>query len=141
MAIAKSKLQAAGLEAEFIAGYMDHIARLVTQKFDAIFNNVCWYYCMNDLAFARALVEVTRPGGVIMIRVQTAESLRAQVGVRNVPYWLNRHLYWKVGHVLPPRDRVAYAFRRLRGCNVVEVDYSDPAIDVVSVRAVVRDFS
>lgn len=133
MAIAKSKMQSAGLEAEFIAGYMDHIDRLATRKFDAIFSNVCWYYCMNDLAFARTLVEALTPGGVIMIRVQTAESLRAQSAMRKVGYWLNRHLYWKVGHVFPPRGRVASAFQRLKTCNV-DVDYGDPVMDVVSVR-------
>jgi 2-polyprenyl-3-methyl-5-hydroxy-6-metoxy-1,4-benzoquinol methylase len=132
--IAQSRFQHAGLEAEFVIGYMDHIARLGSGRFDAIFNNICWYYCMNDLAFARALLASVRPSGVILVCVHTEASAGASGALRKASYWLNRQLYIKVGHVLPPRGRVASAFRRLKNCDV-EVDYSDPVVDIVAVRA------
>ncbi len=129
--IAAERFSGAALEARFVVGYMDHIDRLGGEKFDAIFNNACWYYCMNDLAFARAMLQALKPGGVILVRVQTSPS-PGTPWYRRVMYWLNRTLFWKVGHVLPPPGRVAHAFRRLGGCEV-ETAHSN-STDVVSVR-------
>ena len=75
-----------------------------------------------------------KSGGSVVIRVQNAESdVRARL-LRRVLYGLYKRLHWKIGHLFPPRGRVAYAFDRLRCCRVT-TDYADPHIDVVLVKA------
>lgn len=129
------RMRSAGLRASLILGYMDHVMRLTSGGFDAAFSYVSWYYCMNDLRFAKKILAALKPGGVALVctNIEPFEQRRSRL--RDLVYWVNATLYLKLGHPLPPRGRVAFAFRRLGGCEV-HVDYSDPFADLVLARKV-----
>jgi SAM-dependent methyltransferase len=133
LAIASRALERAGLRAGLVLGYMDHVEKLTSGDFDAAFSHASWYYCMNDLRFARAIMRVLRPGGVAWIRANTDRVEKSCRFWRRFVYCVNNRLYWKLGHPHPPRGRIAHAFSRLPGCTV-EADYRDPLLDVVVAR-------
>lgn len=133
LAMTEQRMQAAGLKANIVLGYMDHVTRLTSGGFDGAFSHVSWYYCMNDLSFAKRILAALKPGGVALIRTSIEPADQRRSRVRDLVYWLNRRLCLKVGHPLPPRGRVAFAFHRLGGCDV-DVDYSNPVADLVLTR-------
>jgi SAM-dependent methyltransferase len=131
LGIAARTLEGAGLRARLVPGYMDHVASLTGGGFDAVFSHAAWYYCMNDLGFARAIMRALRPGGVAWVRANI-DAYETPRGIRRrLVYWVNKRLCWKLGHPHPPRGRIARAFSRLPGCTV-EADYSDPLLDVIT---------
>jgi hypothetical protein len=131
--MAAKRFHDAGLEARFLPGYMDEIVTLTSGGFDAAFSNVTWCYSMNDMTFASCIFRAIRPGGLVFVQanIDTFEPVRSTK--RRLVYWLNKKLYWKIGHPHPPRGRIAHAFRRL-GAIEVELDYRDPVIDLVLMR-------
>jgi 2-polyprenyl-3-methyl-5-hydroxy-6-metoxy-1,4-benzoquinol methylase len=117
--IAKLRIDAEGLEASYALGYIDNIGEITGGGFDAVFSNVAWCYCMNDYTFARKLLAATRSGGTIFIR-QVNEDFQSNLGLfRKLTYFSNRVFGVKVGHTFPPRGRIAAAFNRAGGCEVV----------------------
>jgi 2-polyprenyl-3-methyl-5-hydroxy-6-metoxy-1,4-benzoquinol methylase len=133
LAIAEKKMRAAGLTPSCALGYMDSINEITAGNFDAIFSNVSWNYCMNDWTFARVLLRAVRPGGSILIR-ETTDTYFPKAGLySHATYWLNGALGWKVGHPHPPHGRIAAAFARAGGCEIV-TDYSERAVDIVAVK-------
>ncbi len=133
LAMVEGRMQSAGLKANLVLGYMDHVTRLTAGGFDAAFSSVSWSYCMNDLRFAKKILGALKPGGVALVITNTEAFAQKRSRVRNLVYWINRRLYLKLGHPLPPRGRVAFAFERLGGCEV-DADYSDPVNDLVLTR-------
>ena len=133
LSLAAARFQAAGLSATFVAGYMDQVNRLTGGGFDGAFSHVSWYYCMNDVCFAKRIVQSLRPGGVAFIRANTGAFEPIRSRRRRLVYWLNDNLLWKVGHPHPPRGRIASVFERIGDCKV-EVAYSEPTADVVITR-------
>jgi 2-polyprenyl-3-methyl-5-hydroxy-6-metoxy-1,4-benzoquinol methylase len=133
LAMIEERMRQEGLSAHYALGYMDSINRITAGNFDALFSNVAWNYCMNDWSFARRLLQAMRPGGVIVIR-ETNETYVPRTGLyTRAVYWLNDTIGWKIGHPRPPRGRIAEAFRRAGQCEVT-VDYSEPTVDIVTVR-------
>lgn len=131
--IARSRMEAEGLKAGYALGYIDDIGEITRGGFDAVFSNVAWCYCMNDYAFARKLLAVTRDGGTIFIR-QVNEDFQTGLGlVRRLTYLSNRAIGVKVGHTFPPRGRIAEAFRRA-GARQVTSSTDDQHTDVVVVK-------
>ena len=133
LAIVGKRMQSVGQNATLVLGYMDHVMRVTSGGFDGAFSNVSWYYCMNDLSFARQVLAALKPGGLAFVRTSIEASDERRSRVRDLVYWLNGKTYLKVGHPFPPRGRVAFAFHRLGGCEV-DVDYSDPRSDLVLTR-------
>lgn len=131
--IAKRAFNGAGLSGDFILAYMEDIGKIAPGTFDLVFNNVCWYYCTGDYEFARSLLRATKPGGLIFIRVQNAESHTDAPMTRRARYWMHKRFAWKVGHLFPPRGRVERTFQWTGRCEVT-ADYSDPCMDLVVVR-------
>lgn len=133
LAMTEQKMRAEGLTPRCALGYMDSINEITPGNFDAIFSNVSWNYCMNDWAFARQLLRAVRPGGAIVIR-ETTDTYFPKEGLYSRSlYWLNGTLGWKIGHPHPPRGRIAAAFARVGGCEIV-TDYSEQAVDIVAVK-------
>lgn len=133
LSMIEARMRQEGFSAHCALGYMDSINRITGGNFDALFSNVAWNYCMNDWSFARHLLRAMRPGGVIMIR-ETNETYLLRTGAYSkAVYWLNDAVGWKIGHPHPPRGRIAAAFRRAGQCDVT-VDYSEPTVDIVTVR-------
>lgn len=134
--IARRRFADAGRTADFVLTYMDDIGMISPGSFDVLFNNVCWYYCVEDYKFARSMLRAARNGGLIVVRVQNAESLRNAKWSRRLIYGIYGGLGWKIGHLLPPRGLVERVFRGAGGCDV-SADYTDSGHDVVVVRKAV----
>jgi 2-polyprenyl-3-methyl-5-hydroxy-6-metoxy-1,4-benzoquinol methylase len=137
LAMIEARMSHEGLSAHYALGYMDSINRITSGNFDALFSNVAWNYCMNDWSFARNLLQAMRPGGVIMIRETNEAYVPRTGGYSRAVYWLNDTIGWKIGHPRPPHGRIAEAFRRAGPCEV-SVDYSEPTVDIVTVRSASR---
>ncbi|MDR3670278.1 MAG: class I SAM-dependent methyltransferase [Holophaga sp.] len=107
LAVARDRAAAQGAELEFNLGYLEEAARYLDQPFDFIFNRICWYYCVNDAAFARLVHGLMRPGGQAYI-----DNFIHQAPGRFKPrYWLNAMAGVKIGHPVPPPGRLEKLFR------------------------------
>jgi len=133
LSMVRQRMNNMGVMAHLVTGYMDHVTRLTDGAFDAAFCHVSWYYCMNDLTFAKRIVAALRPGGVALIRANIDAFEVARSPIRSLSYWLNQHMFLKIGHPHPPRGRIAFAFRRL-GATEISTNYDDPLVDVVLAR-------
>lgn len=113
-----------GLGIKYSLGYLEDAAALGEERFDLVFNRICWNYCRSDRGFARLIWGLLRPGGVGYIDTTIsgfgAGSLTRSAKIRD---WLNARLWWKVGHPNPPRGRVAELIVRMP-IERLMVDYS-----------------
>jgi 2-polyprenyl-3-methyl-5-hydroxy-6-metoxy-1,4-benzoquinol methylase len=129
-AIARARAQAAGVALSFSLGYLEAAERFQREPFDLVFCRVCWYYARSDNAFARLLYSLVKPGGVGYIECNTP-AFAKPAGVRKLQYWINAHLWWKIGHPMPPRGRIA---RLMQGFPVshLTLNYASELVDIVT---------
>ena len=48
---------------QFCLGYMDDASRALADRYDLVFNRICWNYGRSDRAFADVVYQLVRPGG------------------------------------------------------------------------------
>lgn len=129
--IAKAKAAESELNIEFSLGYMEEAERL-GRRFDFVFNRICWYYCKNDRAFARIVFGLVAPGGGCYI--DSINDVKSNgTAFRRVQRDLNRLTGWKIGHVPPPKGRVAELFKRFP-VEGLKADYSREGNDRIFFR-------
>ncbi len=126
-AIATEQAQTAGVEVEFSLGYLEDARKFLSVPFDLVFCRLCWYYCMDDRAFARLVYRLIIPGGAGYVESMTSETEK-RAGWRRIPSLLNHRLWIKVGHPFPPPSRIEWLFRSLGG-DPIAVDHSPVADD------------
>lgn len=100
------KAKEMGVKIDMSIGYMEDVSHLLSNPFDVVFNRVCFFYCRNDYAFGRLLYRLVKPGGYLILAIDTTDAglLRgAQFGFRT---WLNSNLKVKIGHPMTPPRRV-----------------------------------
>jgi 2-polyprenyl-3-methyl-5-hydroxy-6-metoxy-1,4-benzoquinol methylase len=127
--IARARAEALGVSIEFSLGYLESAIRRGTGCFDIVFCRLCWSYSKNDRHFARLLFSLLGPGGVGYIECNTPAFSRPR-GLRRLQHWLNAHLWWKIGHPLPPHGRIAALVQKFP-LIYLELDYSSELEDVV----------
>jgi 2-polyprenyl-3-methyl-5-hydroxy-6-metoxy-1,4-benzoquinol methylase len=127
--VARVHAQAAGVSIDFSLGYLEEAAKFEPQSFDIIFCRLCWSYCRSDRRFARLLYTLLRPRGVGYIECNTPEFARPR-RLRKLSYWLNEHLWWKIGHPLPPHGRITKLVQKYPFETMI-VDYSSELSDVL----------
>lgn len=107
--IASARASALGLadRIRFSLGYLEEARDLEPASFDLVWCRICWYYCMNDAAFARIIADLIRPGGAawIISPLFPRTSLKA-----NAVWQLNRFTGIKLGHPSPPPGRIQRLF-------------------------------
>lgn len=107
--IASDSAAALGLadRIRFSVGYLEDARELEPASFDIVWCRICWYYCMNDAAFARIIADLVRPGGAawIISPLFPRTSLKA-----NAVWQLNRFTGIKIGHPCPPAGRIERLF-------------------------------
>jgi 2-polyprenyl-3-methyl-5-hydroxy-6-metoxy-1,4-benzoquinol methylase len=128
-AIARDRAQRASVSIDFSMGYLEDAKRFCKEPFDLVFCRVCWYYARSDRGFARLLYSLAKPGGVGYVTCNTPEFSQPR-GVRKLQYWLNRRLWWKIGHPMPPHGRIASLFHKYPITRMT-LDYSSDLEDVV----------
>jgi 2-polyprenyl-3-methyl-5-hydroxy-6-metoxy-1,4-benzoquinol methylase len=127
----RSKAAEAGLSAQirFSLGYLDEAPRLLRQRFDFVFNRICWNYGFDDASLANVVYTMVRPGGHAYVDTTHSgyqrAALPASVRLRT---WLNDCTGVKIGHPMPPHGRLAKLFLRSRMTRMT-LDYSWPEND------------
>jgi SAM-dependent methyltransferase len=127
MDLAQENAKKAGAKIEFSLGYLEQAQSCFQGKFDLVFCRVCWHYCVDDQHFARMLYSLIKPGGAGYVECNTPEFANPR-GVRKVQYFLNNHLWLKLGHPYPPHGRIEQLFRRFP-ISRIDVDYSSIDVD------------
>jgi SAM-dependent methyltransferase len=127
--IARHRLQSAGVSARFSVGYLEGARCFVERPFDLVFCRVCWYYARSDRSFAQLIYSLVKPGGMGYVECNTPAFSNPE-GLRRIQYWLNEHLWWKVGHPMPPHGRIERLLRKYP-MEQITTDYSSETTDVV----------
>lgn len=131
MAQAKAAEMLVADRVQFCLGYMDDASRLLPERYDLVFNRICWNYGRSDRAFADVVYQLVRPGGWGYIDATNtlfnADKLSASARLRT---WLNAACSIKIGHPYPPRGRVATLLLREPMARLL-VDYTSACNDRV----------
>jgi len=107
----------------FSLGYMDHAADMLPDRYDLIFNRICWCYSMTDDTFADMLYGLVAPGGFAYVDTTHSAFRQDQLSLwGRGTTWLNSTIGFKVGHPHPPRGRIAKLFMR-HPLRKITVDY------------------
>jgi len=115
--IAKTKAANESLALNFSLGYLEE----AHGKFDIIFNRICWYYCINDIRFAKCIYNLVKENGYGFIIVNNEkylkEELEKESGLKKMAmkmsYWLNENFNIKFTHVHPSHKKLTKIFARL----------------------------
>ncbi len=127
--IARNRAHSASASIDFSIGYLEDAKRFCPETFDLVFCRVCWYYARSDRAFARLLYSLIKPGGVGYVACNTPAFSQPK-GARRLQYWLNRRLWWKIGHPMPPHGRIASLLQKYPITRMT-LDYSSDREDIV----------
>jgi 2-polyprenyl-3-methyl-5-hydroxy-6-metoxy-1,4-benzoquinol methylase len=129
MARAKAEERGVGDKIQFRLGYLDEAPGLLSERYDLVFNRICWYYGWSDRGFADVCYELVAAGGSGYIDTTNSrfhiDKLSASARART---WLNDALGLKVGHPYPPRGRVARLLLRRPVARLL-VDYPTEVTD------------
>ena len=127
--IARQRADVAGVSMSYSIGYLEDARCFESALFDLVFCRGCWCYSRSDRAFARLVYSLIKPGGVGYVECNTPEFSHPQ-SWRVAQYWLNRHLWLKVGHPMPPHGRIAALLQR---CDLrdMTLDYSSRLRDII----------
>lgn len=112
-AIARERAEQAGVGGRivFSLGYLDEATTLIKDRFDLVFNRICFNYGFSDKGFARVVFELVKPGGIGYVDTTHSAFKRAELSAAAaLKTWLNEHLAIKVGHPYPPHGRLARLF-------------------------------
>lgn len=132
--IAQERAREAGVEVRFVLGYLDEAPQQLGEKFDLVFNCICWFYGRGDHSFARVLFSLVRAGGVGYIDTTHSRWRREELPRGALTRsWLNDRFAWKIGHPAPPRGRLARLFLA-KDVDKLLVDYSSPHNDRILFR-------
>ena len=64
---ASNKAKENNVSINFSLGYMDEANKLLHQKYDLVFNRICWNYCFSDFAFIKVIFDLLTNDGVAYI--------------------------------------------------------------------------
>jgi 2-polyprenyl-3-methyl-5-hydroxy-6-metoxy-1,4-benzoquinol methylase len=114
MAAVKAREHGVGHRVSFSVGYLDEAPQLLTDRFDLVFNRICWNYAFDDRSFARVVFEMTRPGGWAYVDTTHSGYKRDEMSASSrLRTLINDQLGLKIGHPYPPRGRLERLFKAL----------------------------
>lgn len=95
----------------FSLGYLHDAPRLLGERYNLVFDRICWYYALDDASFARVVHELVAPGGWGYVDTTNSsygrDKLSASARLRT---WLNDRTGVKIGYLMPPRGKLARLF-------------------------------
>lgn len=130
--IVQGKARERGLGLEYSLGYLEEAARLGDGAFDIVFCRLCWYYCRDDRAFARMILNLLRTGGIGRINVPTSRGRKPAGALHRAQARLYQSWGFKIGHPFPPPGRVPALFAALSPARL-EIDFSSGKNDKILV--------
>jgi len=115
----------------FSLGYLDDAPRLLSQRYDLVFNRICWNYGRGDHSFSNVVYTMVRPGGFGYVDTTHSGFKRDELtGTALLRTYLNEWSSIKIGHPMPPHGRLARLFMR-RPLARLSVDYRSPWNDKI----------
>lgn len=126
--IAQQYAEKNGVNIEFSLGYLEDAKKFIDSQFDLVFVRGCWFCCINDRNFAKLVYQLVKPGGAGYI--DTFDFDRKGQWKLELKYYLNKYLWFKVGHPNPPPGRVANLINSYK-LDHMSVDYSPEGNDFV----------
>jgi 2-polyprenyl-3-methyl-5-hydroxy-6-metoxy-1,4-benzoquinol methylase len=131
---AQSKAQENNVHIKFSLGYMDEAPVLLKNKYDLVFNRICWNYCRNDRSFGKIIFSLVKPGGIGYVDTTHSDWNRDSLSVLvRTRTWLNDILALKIGHPFPPHGRLAKLFLGMP-VEKLFIDYSTTTNDRILFR-------
>lgn len=133
LGMTRGKAEALGLadDITFSLGYLDEAPRLLSDRFDLVFNRICWNYGFGDRSFAAVVYELVRPGGFGYVDTTHSGYRRDELSkLARLRTLLNDVTGFKVGHPMPPHGRLARLFQR-HAVKRMMIDYRSPMNDRV----------
>ena len=131
MDMSRHRAEALGLtdRVRFSLGYLDEAPQRLGERFDFVFNRICWNYGFGDRSFAAVVYGLVKTGGFGYVDTTHSGYQREQLSMTvRLRTWLNDYSAIKIGHPYPPRGRLARLFLRQR-VERLSVDYSTPTND------------
>ncbi len=131
--ISRGKAQELGLadRIRFSLGYLDEAPRLLGERFDLVFNRICWNYGFGDKSFAAVVYALVKPGGFGYVDTTHSGYKRQMLSApARLRTWLNDRTGVKIGHPMPPHGRLAKLFLH-HAVKRMTVDYRSPTNDKV----------
>jgi 2-polyprenyl-3-methyl-5-hydroxy-6-metoxy-1,4-benzoquinol methylase len=128
--IARKHAEDCGVSLDFSMGYLEEAAKFGDNPFDLVFCRVCWNYCRSDRSFSRLVYRLIKPGGIGYIECNNTAFANPR-GFLRLQYWLNRYVWWKIGHPLPPHGRIAKLMQKYP-VTFMELDYNSDKSDIVT---------
>jgi SAM-dependent methyltransferase len=129
MAHEKAKAFAVADKIQFSLGYLDEAPNLLPDRYDLVFNRICWNYGFSDRSFAEVVYRLVRDGGYGYVDTNHSGVKRDQLSTSSLfRTWLNDTLAIKIGHPFPPHGRLARLFLHYPLKRLV-VDYRSPSND------------
>jgi len=110
--IAKAAAVDAGVSIHFSLGYLEDAAKFEDERFDLVFNRICWRYCQADSGFADLVYRLVAPGGAGYVDSHHADKAQKHGwSATAIMYRLNARFGIKIGHP-PPPGRITSLLRR-----------------------------
>lgn len=132
--LAEEKAREHEVSIRFATGYLDEAMDTLDQRFDLVFNRLCWNYSRGDDAFSKVLYKLVEAGGVGYIDTTHSEYMRDTLSFSSrIRTALNKYTGWKVGHPYPPHRRLEEIFARYP-METIFADYSSPMNDRILFR-------
>lgn len=128
--VARAHASASRVEMQFSLGYLEAAAKFLAQPFDLVFCSNCWCYSMDDRYFAGLIYALVGPGAAGYVRTPTIGAEGGVSLLRHACYRAYLSFDWKIGHLYPPRGKVARLFDKFP-LKRLSTDYSDPSCDEV----------
>ena len=124
MIIAKSLAAKAGVDIEYRLGVMDD----VTGEYDIVLNRQSWFYCLDDLNFARTIYNLVKKGGWAYISIPNESFLYKMIQNRNYlmqllllfQYRVNDLGGMKIGHPVPSHTRIQKIWSKFK-CQSISI--------------------
>src|SRR5262249_23491442 len=132
--VAMRRAEEHGVKIAFSLGYMDDAPSRICDQFDLVFNRICWYYGRGDASFAKVVYAMVKPGGVGYVDTMHSVFKYYEIAFHaRERARLNDLTVWKIGHICPPRGRVARELLKYP-MDKAMVDYGRPSNDRVVFR-------
>ncbi|MCX2573975.1 class I SAM-dependent methyltransferase [Pedobacter sandarakinus] len=114
--IVKNKAKQEKVNIKYSLGYLED----AHGTYDIVFNRICWYYCINDYAFAKHIYQLVNDGGYAFIMINNDNFLQKELqkesrlkkSIIKFSFWLNEKLNVKLTHVHPSHAKLKKVFAK-----------------------------
>ncbi len=113
---------------EYVIGYLEDSTKL-NRQFDLVFNNICFYYSMDDYILASIICNQIKSGGIGYIATAHIGWIKEWTTSLRIKVWLNERFNFKIGHPMCSEKKMMKVFERCEYENI-EYDVTETGITI-----------